>query len=164
MLQLEEYKTFDFIRKETSFSLKSTLHTYVRYCEEHGSIQDVVDFAENVGQRYFIFDICSDEIMEMFSEAVCNRNYNSLTDSYSFITFLFKKALFNEQITVEEAKTIYRKYIGTEQYDNYNRLMSSPKPTKFVLELTSYKHGKSSEEVEEYVYNTMYEFVQDLGY
>lgn len=161
MLNLEECKTFDFIRRETSFSLKSTIHNYERFCVENGSIEDVVEFAENVGPRYFIFDICSDEIMQMFSNAVCNKNYNSLTDSYSFITFLFKKAFYNEQINVEEAKNIYRKYFGNEIVEKNKKQLV---PTKFVLELTTYKHGKVTEEVEEYVYKTMYEFVQELGY
>lgn len=157
-----EYKSFDFIKKETSFKLDSILHSYSSYVEDDGSVKDLEEFAGFVGKRYFLFEICTDEIMEMFSHAVYDKNYNSLTEGYGFITFLFKKAFFNEQITSDEAVRIHRKYFGIETINKYG--YSNLKPTEFILKLTSYKPSDSTEEVEDYVFKTLLEFVQELGY
>ena len=85
---------------------------------------------------------------------------NNLTDFYAFIIFFFKKSLYNNQITRDEAEIIWIRYIGqVNKTTKHSNTIYEQKNSEFVTKLISYKDTEDG-----FVYKTLLAYLQDLKY
>lgn len=143
---------------EKVFAYKNIFHDYDLYVSD--TTLDQIDLGKILGKRYFMFDLCIDEIMELFNEMTISGYSNNMTDFYSFVIFFFKKSFFNKKISREEADDIYQKYIGQITISQkYNLTRYEQKNTEFINELIKYKNTES-----DLVYKTLIKLLEDLNY
>ena len=165
MLVLLENKNWEYIcASERSLTYKSIFHNYDLYVTQ---IDDIAELSEIIGHSYFIFDICTDEIVEMFNEMTSRDHTNGLVHHMAFITFLFKKALYTKQISREVAVNIYKQFIGYPNaiytHDGIFANDYNIKYTDFINKLITY--GKSDDvEADDYVYGTLLGFLAACNY
>ena len=160
-MELLEHKTWQFIaNNERNHTYQSIFHDYKNYIEDF----EIGANADVIGEKYFYFNVCIDEIMEMFNEMILS-GYSSLMTNYSFIIFLFKKQLFNKKINEYEAKNIFNKYIGKVIPVSNRWAMNKFDITEseFVLKLSNY-NKKNTDEENNFVYDTFLEFIKELKY
>jgi len=146
---------------ERRFTFKSIFHDYDSYVVNQELTQQ--ELIEVLGPKYFVYDLCFDQIVELFNEMTMSRNSNSLTDFYSFMIFLFKIQLYNKRITNVEAILIYNTYIAEVSTTAKNSTITYHEETSdFIMELISYKN--TTEEKEEFVYSVFLNYLKDLKY
>lgn len=135
--------TWEFIvQSEKGFGYKRIFHDYDLYVIKDN--YEGIELANILGSRYFLFDLCIDEIVELFNEMALSKYSNNMTDFYAFIMFFFKKSLFNKQVEREVADDIYNKYF---------------KENEFIIDMISYKDTES-----DFVYSTFLRLLEDLKY
>jgi hypothetical protein len=61
-----------------------------------------------------MFDLCIDEIVELFFEMDISEYSDNITDFYAFVIFFFKKSLFNKQVDKYEAMNIFNDFLDDE--------------------------------------------------
>lgn len=145
-------------QSEKGFSYKNIFHDYDLYVTD--ATLNEVELGNIIGSRYFMYELCIDEIMELFNEMTISNYSNNMTDFYSFVLFLFKKSFFNKKITREEAEYIYKTYIGAVTITKkYNTTQYSQENTEFTKELIKYKTTES-----DFVYKTLIKLLEELKY
>ena len=133
-----------------TIDLKKAIFDRQLYIEENNL--SLGELCSMLGYKYFDpkLDFGLDEIMEMFNDMTFSRYSNNLVDFYLFMSFFFKRQLFNKRISIDEATLIY---------DNYFKYKDG-KETEFVKNLTIFKDLEDSEQ--DSIYALILKYLTDL--
>ena len=154
-----------FAKNELSVKHKTIFHVYDTYITSGNFKHD--EILNIVGAKYFMHtEICLDEIMKLVNDMFIDNHANGLTDYYSFLIFLFKKQLFNKNVTREKADLLFNKYIAVVKpfINKYGRTIDNEfvsTPTDFIMKLTT---SKGNTDHEELIHSTLLEYFKELKF